>query len=220
MLFLLKINKFPYNLALNLCVLASGSGSNLKAIIKASLSGKIKSKIVLVISNNSDSGALKTAAKFNIPGIHLSQKLFDDEKAFTRNFLLQLKKYNTGMILLAGYMKKVSPAVVKKFKNRILNIHPALLPEFGGKGMYGIHVHEAVIKSGKRKSGATVHLVDEKYDNGAVVLQKEVIVKSTDDAGTLAKRVLRTEHRLYPEVIKLIEDEKILIRANKVYIKK
>lgn len=220
MLFLLKINKIPIKLALNLCVLASGSGSNLKAIINAQKSGKITSKVVLVISNNSGSGALETARKNRIPNYHLSQKLFTNEAEFCKRFTALLKEYKIDLIILAGYMKMIHPQIIKLYKNRILNIHPALLPEFGGKGMYGINVHEAVIKSGREVTGATVHLVDEVYDNGAIILQKEVPVKKNDTAETLAVRVLRTEHKLYPEVIKLFEEKKILIRKNKIHIEK
>jgi phosphoribosylglycinamide formyltransferase 1 len=218
LLFLLKINKIPIKLALNLCVLASGSGSNLKAIINAQKSGKVTSKVVLVISNNSGSGALETARKNKIPNYHLSQKLFTNEAEFCKRFTALLKEYKIDLIILAGYMKMIHPQIIKLYKNRILNIHPALLPEFGGKGMYGMNVHEAVIKSGRKLTGATVHLVDEVYDNGAVILQKEVPVKKSDTAETLAGRVLRTEHKLYPEVIKLFEEKRIKIKNNKVII--
>lgn len=213
-----KINKIPRTLGLNLCVFASGSGSNLKAIIKASLSGKISSGVSLVISNNSGSGALKTAAKYNIPHKHLSQKLFTTQKEFTAEILRSLKKHKVNFILLAGYMKMLDPVIIKKFKNRIINIHPALLPKFGGKGMFGIHVHEAVIAANEKTTGATVHFVNEVYDSGAVILQKKVIVKPTDDALTLQKRVLRAEHKLYPEAIKLFEEKSVMVRNNKVII--
>lgn len=206
-------------MGLNLCVLASGSGSNLKAIIKAGKSRKIRSKVVLVISNNSKSKALRTAVNNNIPAFHLSQKQFTAQKDFDGKFLSLMKEFKIDFIILAGYMKMLSPAVIKKFKNRILNIHPALLPKFGGKGMYGIHVHEAVIASGEKESGATVHMVDEVYDNGAVVMQKKVKVKPGDIPETLRKRVLRVEHKIYPEAIRLFESNKISIRKNKVYIK-
>jgi phosphoribosylglycinamide formyltransferase 1 len=214
-----KINKFPIAVGLNLCVLASGSGSNLKAIIKAGKSRKIRSKVVLVISNNSSSKALRTAVNNNIPAFHLSQKQFSSQEEFDKKFLSLLRKFNVDFIILAGYMKMLSPPVIKKFKNRILNIHPALLPKFGGKGMYGIHVHEAVIAAGEKETGATVHLVDEVYDNGTVILQKKVKVKPDDTPDSLQKRVLRTEHKIYPGAIKLFESNKILIRNNKVYIK-
>ncbi|HMQ78788.1 MAG TPA: phosphoribosylglycinamide formyltransferase [Ignavibacteria bacterium] len=215
---MLKINKIPCTLGLNLCVFASGSGSNLKAIIKASLSGRISSGVSLVISNNSGSGALKTAAEYNIPHLHLSQKLFSTQIEFTAEILRSLKKHKVNFILLAGYMKMLDPVIIKKFKNRIINIHPALLPKFGGKGMFGIHVHEAVIAARETFTGATVHFVNEVYDSGAVILQKQVKVKPTDDALTLQKRVLRAEHKLYPEAIKLFEERRVKVRKNKVFI--
>jgi len=206
-------------LGLNLCVFASGSGSNLKAIIKASLTGRINSRVSLVISNNFGAGALKTAAEYNIPYLHLSQKLFATQKEFTSEILRSLKKHKVNFILLAGYMKMLDPVIIKKFKNRIINIHPALLPKFGGKGMYGIHVHDAVISANEQITGATVHFVNEVYDSGAVILQKQVKVKPTDDAESLQKRVLRAEHKLYPEAIKLFEEKRVRVRKNKVFIK-
>ena len=196
--------------------MASGSGSNLKAIINASKSRKISSKVVLVISNNSASGAINTAKQNRIPHYHLSHKQFKTEAEFNKKFLSLLKKFKIDLIILAGYMKMINPAIIKNFKNRILNIHPALLPSHGGKGMYGIYVHEAVLKSGAKTTGATVHIVNEKYDKGPIVLQKE-IKTGTGDAETLQKRVLRTEHRLYPEAIKLFETKKVLVKNNKVY---
>jgi phosphoribosylglycinamide formyltransferase-1 len=205
-------------LGLNLCVFASGSGSNLKAIIKASLAGSINSRVSLVISNNSGAGALKTAAKYKIPHRHLSQKLFTTQKEFTAEILRSLKKHKVNFILLAGYMKMLDPVIIKKFKNRIINIHPALLPKFGGKGMYGINVHEAVIAANEKITGATVHFVNEVYDSGAVIFQKQVKVKPADDAESLQKRVLRAEHKLYPEAIKLFEEKRVKVRKNKVFI--
>jgi len=205
-------------LRLNLCVFASGNGSNLNAVIKASLSGKISSRVKLVISNNSGSGALKTAAKYKIPNKHISQKLFNSQSEFTKQILAELRKHKIDLILLAGYMKMLDPMIIKKYHNRIINIHPALLPKFGGKGMYGIHVHEAVLNAGEQITGATVHFVNEVYDNGAIIMQKKVKVKPGDDAVTLQKRVLRAEHKLYPEAIKLFEDGRIRVRNNKVII--
>ncbi len=216
---MLKINKIPLELGLNLCVLASGSGSNLKAIVNAHKTGKLSSRVVLVISNNSASGAMQTAKKNHIPSIHLSAKLFVDQASFDKEFLSLLKKFKVDLIVLAGYMKMISPAVTKKFKNKIINIHPALLPAFGGKGMYGMNVHEAVIEAKVKITGATVHFVNDVYDNGAVIVQKEVRVKPGDDAETLKRRVLRTEHKLYPEAIKLFEENRVILRSNKVYIK-
>jgi len=206
-------------LGLKLCVLASGKGSNLKAIIKAQKTRKIYSKVVLVISNNSASGALNIAKQNRIPAYHLSQKFFKSEAEFVKKFLSLLKKFNVDLIILAGYMKKISPKVIRKFKNKIINIHPALLPSFGGKGMYGIKVHKAVLESGAKISGATVHIVDDKYDNGQIVLQKAVEVKDDDTPEVLQKRVLKTEHKLYAEAIKLFESKKAVVKGQRVYFK-
>lgn len=215
---MLKITKIPYTLCLNLCVFASGSGSNLLAIIEAGKSGLISSKVVLVISNNSSSGALEAAKKNNIPYFHLSQKLFNTETEFTERILNLLNEYKVDLILLAGYMKMLSPEVVNKYSGRILNIHPALLPKYGGKGMYGIHVHEAVIAAKEKVTGATVHFVNEVYDSGEIILQKQVDVHPDDDALSLQKRVLRAEHKLYPDAIKLFEERRVRVRKNKVTI--
>ena len=206
-------------MGLKLCVLASGKGSNLKAIIKAQKTRKIYSKVVLVISNNSASGALNIAKQNRIPAYHLSQKFFKSEAEFVKKFLSLLKKFNVDLIILAGYMKKISPKVIRKFKNKIINIHPALLPSFGGKGMYGIKVHKAVLESGAKISGATVHIVDDKYDNGQIVLQKAVEVKDDDTPEVLQKRVLKTEHKLYAEAIKLFESKKAVVKGQRVYFK-
>jgi len=210
---------FGASLVLKLCILASGRGSNLRAIINAYKNGRIKSRVRLVISNNSKSGALSFAGKNNIPNFHLSQKLFNSEKEFVNAFLALLKKYRIDLIVLAGYMKLLDPRIIRKYKNKIINIHPALLPEFGGKGMYGMHVHEAVLGAGETESGATVHFVDEAYDHGAIILQKKVKVKAGDTPEKLRKRVLRTEHRLYPEAIKLFEEKKVQVRKGRVFIK-
>src|SRR5207253_1815215 len=149
------------NAGLNLCVLASGKGSNLNSIIEAQKSCKINSKVVLVISNNSGSDALNIARANQIPAIHLSQKLFNTGQEFNNKFLSLLKEYKIDLIILAGYMKLLSPEIIEAYRNRILNIHPALLPSFSGHGMYGIKVHEEVIKQKAKVTGATVHLVDE-----------------------------------------------------------
>jgi phosphoribosylglycinamide formyltransferase-1 len=199
--------------------LASGKGSNLKAIIKAKKTGRISSKVVLVISNNSSSGALQLAKQNRIAAYHLSQKLFNSEAAFVKKFLSLLKDFKIDLIILAGYMKKLSPVIIGKFKNKIINIHPALLPSFGGKGMYGIYVHKAVLESGVKITGATVHIVDDKYDNGPIVLQRAVGVKEDDTAEVLQKRVLKTEHELYPEAIKLFESKKAAVKGKRVYFK-
>ena len=121
------------------------------------------------------------------------------------------------MVILAGYMKLLRPKIVKKYRNRILNIHPALLPLFSGTGMYGLKVHEAVVESGRKVSGASVHIVDEIYDHGPIVSQRTVEVSDSETPETLRKKIQRIEHRLYPEAIKLFETKKFNIRGRKVY---
>jgi phosphoribosylglycinamide formyltransferase-1 len=201
---------------LNLCVLASGRGSNLKSIISSRKKGKIKSKVVLVISNNSISNALNIARNNQIPAHHLSSKLFISESDYVRAFLELLKKYSVDMIILAGYMKLIPTEIVRAYKNRILNIHPALLPSFCGQGMYGLKVHEAVINYGVKVTGASVHIVDEEYDTGPVVIQKTVRVLDDDTPEILQKRVLKIEHKLFPEAIKLFETKKPTLIGRRV----
>ncbi|MFI5144964.1 MAG: phosphoribosylglycinamide formyltransferase [Ignavibacteria bacterium] len=201
---------------MNLCVLASGRGSNLNSIINFQKKGKIRSKVALVISNNSNSNALNIARKYQIPAVHLSQKQYNSEPEFVNAFLETLQKHRIDLIVLAGYMKMVPLDVISTFKNRIINIHPALIPSFCGQGFFGMKVHEAVIESGVKLTGVTVHFVDEVYDNGPIILQVPVKVKDNDTPETLQKRVLKYEHRSLPEAIKLLESKKFTVVGRKV----
>ncbi|RPI14858.1 MAG: phosphoribosylglycinamide formyltransferase [Ignavibacteriae bacterium] len=196
--------------------MASGWGSNLESIINSQKKGIISSRVALVISNNSNSNALNIARINQIPAVHLSRLRFDSDGEYASEFLNLLKKYNIELIVLAGYLKLLPQVVVHTYKNRILNIHPALLPQFGGKGMYGMFVHEAVIKKGEKFSGATVHLVDEHYDTGPIVLQEKVEVSSDDTPETLQKKVLKIEHKILPEAIKLYETKTPVITGREV----
>jgi formyltetrahydrofolate-dependent phosphoribosylglycinamide formyltransferase len=205
---------------LNLVALASGGGTNLQAIIDNIEAGKVNARIKAVISNNSKAFCLERARKHNIPAIHLSHKMFAAPDQFDDKLLSLLKENEVDFVILAGYMKMLSPRVIKAYKNKILNIHPGLLPHFGGKGMYGIHVHEAVLKSGMKVSGVTVHLVDEIYDHGPIVLQKCVPVEDHDTPESLAERVLNVEHQLYSEAIQLFAEDKIEIRDNRAYLRR
>ncbi|HMD14721.1 MAG TPA: phosphoribosylglycinamide formyltransferase [Bacteroidota bacterium] len=192
---------------LNIAVFASGKGSNLQAILDAIRAGKIpKTRIGLIISNNSDAGALTIAREHQIPARHISRKQFTSDDEFTNIVLEILCEHKINFIVLAGYMKKVDARIIHQFKHRILNIHPALLPAFGGHGMYGMHVHEAVIHARVQKSGATVHIVDEEYDRGPIVLQQEIPVDPADTPETLAAKVSAIEHQLYPEAIRLFAE--------------
>lgn len=198
---------------LNICVFASGSGSNFRALLEARKSNYIKSEFKLLITNNSRCGAVDIAKEFGVESFHISRKVFPElnDSDYAKLFSDLLEKHCINLIVLAGYMKMIEPDVISKFKNRIINIHPALLPSFGGKGMYGMNVHKAVIDSGAKESGVTIHLVDEIYDNGRILLQKKVNIDSDDDEFTLQKKVLALEHKYFKEVIKQIEEGKLVL---------
>jgi phosphoribosylglycinamide formyltransferase-1 len=186
-----------------IAVFGSGRGSNFQAILDAAHRGDLPGiSFALVVSNNSDAGILEIARAQGIPALHCSRKFFPDNAAFEAALLAALRSHGAEAIALAGYMKKVPPGIIAAYGGRILNIHPALLPRFGGQGMYGIRVHEAVLASGERESGATVHLVDEEYDRGTILLQRRVPVLPGDTPETLAARVLEAEHQAYPEALR------------------
>ncbi|HQO09934.1 MAG TPA: phosphoribosylglycinamide formyltransferase [Clostridiales bacterium] len=188
----------------NIAAYISGSGSNLKSIIDSSLNGNISSKVRLVIANRDVSG-LDYPRSLGIDTAVISRdNLSRDEFLDAQLDLLNRHKIN--LIILAGYLKKLPPEIVRKFNNRILNIHPALLPKFGGKGMHGMNVHRAVIESGEIFSGPTVHFVDEIYDNGRILLQQKIEIGPDETPENLQKRVLEIEHRIYSEAIKILED--------------
>ncbi len=198
-----------------IAVFVSGGGSNFIAIHRQIIQGKILGKIVMVFSNNPNCGAIKFAEKNSIPIFIINATRY--QNAHTRDeFLLETcLKAEIDLICLAGFMKMLPQNIVKQYEYRILNIHPGLLPEFGGKGFYGTRVHEAVINTGKRESGATVHFVDEIYDHGPIILQKKVEVMETDTPESLAARVLKLEHELFPEVVKAFCENKIIMENNK-----
>lgn len=184
--------------------LASHHGSNMQAVIDACKSGALQARPVLVISNNADSEALQRAVREGIPSYHLSAKTHPVAAELDRAILDALLEQRVELVILAGYMKKLGTEVLARFAGAILNIHPALLPKFGGPGMYGVHVHEAVLAAGEIESGASVHLVDEDYDMGPVIAQARVPVLVGDTPQTLAARVLLQEHQLFPAVLQKI----------------
>lgn len=183
-------------------VLASGGGSNLQSIIDRTRDGSLDAEVVVVISNNSGSGALERAARHGIAGLHISEKTEGSAREVDSRITAELLLRGVELVALAGYMKKIGPELLAAYKGRMLNIHPALLPKYGGGGMYGMHVHEAVIAAGDTESGATVHLVDDRYDHGDILAQVRVPVMPGDTPSTLQKRVLEQEHRIYPETIR------------------
>ncbi len=184
--------------------LASHHGSNMQAVIDACKSGALQARPVLVISNNADSEALQRAVREGIPSYHLSAKTHPVAAELDRAILDALLEHRVELVILAGYMKKLGRKVLARFAGAILNIHPALLPKFGGPGMYGVHVHEAVLAAREIESGASVHLVDEDYDTGRLIAQARVPVLAGDTPQTLAARVLLQEHQLFPAVLQKI----------------
>lgn len=183
-----------------LAVLASGRGSNLQAIIDhfdKGAHGSVAS-VVLVASNRKDSPAFARAAAASIDVAHFNAA--DDGS----DLLALLRKFRIDIVVLAGYLRRVQGKVIQAYPRRIVNIHPALLPAFGGKGMYGARVHEAVLAAGAGESGVTVHLVEDEYDRGPIVAQWRVPVRSADTVETLAGRVLEVEHVVYPRVVEMV----------------
>ena len=173
----------------------------MQSIIDGCNAGKINAQVCAVISNNSKSGAMERARNANIPAFHFSAKTHPDAEKLVATILRTLQDYDTDIIFLAGYMKKIDPSILYAYKDRIFNIHPSLLPKFGGKGMFGINVHQAVIDAGETETGVTIHKVDPEYDTGEYVAQRTVPVHPNDTAETLAARVLEAEHEFLVEVL-------------------
>jgi phosphoribosylglycinamide formyltransferase-1 len=196
---------------MNLGFLASGGGSNLQAIFDACKNGSLNAVPAVVIGNNSGSGALSRAAKEGIPFYHLSGKTHPDPDTLDRAILDILTGHEVDVVVLAGYMRKLGPETLRRFRGAVLNIHPALLPKFGGQGMYGIHVHEAVLAAGESESGVTIHLVDEEYDTGPIIARERVPVQPDDTPESLAARVLECEHRIYPQTLQKIARGEIVL---------
>jgi formyltetrahydrofolate-dependent phosphoribosylglycinamide formyltransferase len=185
-----------------IAVLASGGGSNLQALLDhfAALGERRAGDVVLVASDRPDAGALERARRAGVTAATLASRRAPDAAPVER----LLDEQRIDLIALAGYLQLVPPAVTRRYAGRLLNVHPALLPAFGGPGMYGARVHRAVLAAGHAASGATVHFVDEVYDHGAVIAQWRVPVCAGDDERALAARVLRAEHLLYPRVVQAV----------------
>lgn len=203
---------------LRLAVFASGSGTNFQAIVDAIETGKLRAEIALLVADRAGIGAIERAKAAWVPVAIMSPAEFSGENAFAEGLLAELEMRNCNFIVLAGFLKKLPQRMVAHFRNRILNIHPALLPSFGGQGMYGRRVHQAVLDYGCKVSGATIHLVDADYDTGPPVLQRCVPVLDDDTAESLAARVLQVEHELLPAVLQLFADDRVIIRDRHVRI--
>lgn len=198
---------------IRLGVLASGGGTNLQALIDRSEAGKLSARVVVVVSNNSDAGALERARRHGIPVFHLSRVTHPDPERLDAAIRGALLQQRAQLVCLAGYMRPVGPLVRAAYRDAIVNIHPALLPKFGGPGMHGLRVHEAVLRAGERETGVTVHLVTPEYDAGPALAQRKVPVGPDDTPETLQQRVLAVEHELYAEVIQAIAEGRLTIRA-------
>lgn len=194
---------------LKLGILASHGGTNAQAIMDNARAGTINAEVAVVVSNNASAQVLERAKKAGVPGEVVNAVRYPGEGEEDRALVGVLRRYGVELVVLAGYMKKLGPAMLAAFRNRIVNVHPALLPKHGGTGKYGIHVHESVIASGDTESGVTVHLVDEQYDHGRILGQTRLPVVPGDTPETLQQRVLEVEHEFYSEIIAKIANGKI-----------
>jgi len=197
---------------LKICFFVSGGGTNMQAVFDACNNGSLAMEPVMVISNVTGIKALDRAEKQGIPSYHISTKTHPDQNDRDQAMIKAMQDNGVDIVILAGYIRKVSPAVIQAFEGRIINIHPALLPKFGGEGMHGHHVHEAVIAAGEKESGPTVHLVDEFFDHGTILKQTIVPVEEGDTAETLQQRVLQHE---YPTMVSTLQE----IVAGKIVLK-
>jgi len=207
---------------MNTAVFVSGGGTNLQAIIDSIKSGYLENiQLSLIVSSKAGVYALKRAEKENIPMAVVSYKDFDSQREYDMELIRILKEKQVDLVVLAGFLSFLGPDFVNEYKNKIINIHPSLIPSFCGTGMYGIKPHAAAIEKGVKVTGATVHFVDDKYDTGPIILQQTVEVKDDDTPEILQKRVMElAEQKILPKALKLYSQDKIEIIGNKTIIKK
>jgi phosphoribosylglycinamide formyltransferase 1 len=198
---------------LRIGALASHEGTTLQAILDACANGSLAARVVAVVSNNSDSGALRRARAAGAEALHLSSKTHAEPELLDGAITNALLERGVDVVMLAGYMKKLGPQLLSRYQGRILNTHPALLPKFGGQGMYGLRVHEAVLRAGEIESGSSVHLVDAEYDTGRVLAQAQVPVVSGDTPESLAARVQERERRLVVTVLNQVAKGELLLEG-------
>jgi len=204
---------------MRIAVLASGGGSNLQSLIDAVETGNIKGEIVLVVSDNPDAFALKRAEKHGITSAVVNRRKFSSPLDFNLEIVRVLQSEAADLAVLAGFLPILHPVLVEAFPDRIINIHPSLIPSFCGKGFYGIRVHRAVLDYGVKISGATVHLVDEGTDTGSILLQEAVAVMDDDTPESLAARVLEAEHRILPKAVKLFCENRFEKNGRRISVK-
>jgi formyltetrahydrofolate-dependent phosphoribosylglycinamide formyltransferase len=203
-----------------LAVFASGRGSNFRKIYQNISAGRVTARIGCLVTNTSRAAVLEFTRSLDFPSYIINPGDFISSEEFGRELLTILKNNGIDWIVLAGYLKKIPDNVVSMYANRIVNIHPALLPAFGGKGMYGMYVHEAVFKSGAKVSGITVHLVNEVYDSGPVVLQKAVDIEDCYSPEEIAAKVLKVEHRMYSVALQKLLTVPFRVQGNRVIFDK
>lgn len=191
---------------LKLGFLASHGGSSMRAILAAIRSGRLAAEARLVISNNAEAPALAHAREAGVPSLHLSQTKLGAGADVDRAIAAALARHGVELVVLSGYLRKLGPAVLARYRGRILNIHPGLLPRYGGKGMFGRHVHEAVIAAGETRSGITIHIVDEHYDHGPVLAERQVPVETGDTPETLAQRIQAQEPEFFVETLRHVAE--------------
>ena len=183
-------------------VFASGGGSNFRSIYNSTLDGSIKNtNISLLISNNLDSGAVSFARQKEIDVFILNTHRYPDQDKYQTTLIEKLKGVSPDLIVLAGYMKLIPSKIIPIYNQKIINIHPGKLPDFGGKGFYGINIHKAVINSGIRETAVTIHYVNEEYDKGIIIHEEKISIKEGESPESLANRVLLVEHKIYPKII-------------------
>lgn len=203
---------------LKIGVLVSGGGTNFQAIVDSIESGHIKNaQIVTLVSSNPNAYALERAKKHNIEGVCIRKKDFESSALYEKALIEHFESRGVGLVIMAGFMVVIGPDFINAFRNKIMNIHPSLIPSFCGNGFYGLKVHEAAIEKGVKVTGATVHFVTEETDAGPIILQKAVYINDDDTPESLQKRVMEeAEWEIFPEAIRLFEEGKIEIIGNKV----
>lgn len=202
----------------NIAVLASGGGTNFQAVLDATLDGRVPGRVVCLIYNRKAAYAAERARAAGIPAVYINRKMSGSDEVFSRRLLDTLLEYGAQVVVLAGWLEILGAETVRRFPNRIVNTHPALIPAFCGKGMYGHHVHEAVLAYGARVSGCTIHLVEEGVDTGPILFQQAVEVLPGDTAEVLAARILPHEHRMLVESVKLMCEDRVSVTGRRVEI--
>lgn len=203
----------------NIAVLVSGGGSNLQSLIDSQKNTYFQGEIKLVISNNKNAYGLERAKQNQIPAFYINKQEYPQNEDYDQQILKLLKEYQIDLIVLAGYLKYVTPILIDAYKNKIMNIHPALLPAFGGKNFYGMKVHQALYERGAKISGATVHFVDAGQDTGPIIVQESIPLDQNWQPEDIQKEVLKVEHKILPLAVKYFCENRLTVEKTRVYIK-